>query len=383
MKLRNGSPSVGAKERLLSLDVFRGLTLAGMVLVNNAGDWQHIYPPLKHAEWHGWTPTDLVFPFFLLIVGIAIPIALENRRIAGESISDLQRQILRRTLIIFLIGLFLNWFPPTSDPVGRLMSVRIPGVLQRIAICYGISALLFLRASRGGIWRLSSALLVGYWLLLTFVPAPGFTAGDLSREGSLPSWVDRTLLPGHTYRPDYDPEGILSTVPALVTTLIGVLAGQWLRQDRDRMEKVAALFAAGFLLLLAGYATSAVFPINKALWTSSYVLFSGGLGLLGFALCHWLVDLRQVRAWSRPFVIFGVNALALFVLSGVMADLLNEIRLGLADGGAETLRVFLYRQLFLSWLSPLNASLAYAISYVLLWWVLMWVLYRKRIFIRI
>ena len=370
-------------ERLLSLDVFRGLTIAAMVLVNNAGDWQAIYPPLRHADWHGWTPTDLVFPFFLLIVGVAIPIALENRRAAGGSMSDLYRRIARRTLLIFAIGLFLNWFPPTSDPLGRLLNVRIPGVLQRIAICYGVAAILFLRVSRAGIWRLSVVLLVGYWLLLTFVPAPGFVAGDLSRSGSLPSWIDRTLLAGHTYRPEYDPEGILSTIPAIVTALIGVLAGQWLRQHRDRMERVAGLFAAGFLLLLAGYVSNAIFPINKALWTSSYVLFSGGLGLLGFALCHWLVDLRGIRSWSRPFVVFGVNALALYVMSGVVADLLTEIRLGLPDGGSETLRSFLYRSLFTSWLSPFNASLGFAISYVILWWGVMAILYRKRIFIRV
>lgn len=372
-----------SSERLLSLDVFRGLTIAGMVLVNNAGDWQAVYSPLSNAEWHGWTPTDLVFPFFLLIVGMAIPIALENRRTAGGSMTDLYRKIVRRTLIIFMIGLFLNWFPPTSDPIGRLLNVRIPGVLQRIAVCYGIASLLFLRLSRAAIWRLGAALLVGYWLLLKVVAAPGSVAGDLTRAGSLPSWVDRTLLAGHIYRPEYDPEGILSTIPAIVTALIGVLAGQWLRQDRDRMEKVAGLFAAGFLLLLGGYISNAIFPINKALWTSSYVLFSGGLGLLVFALCYWLVDLQGVKSWSQPFVVLGVNALALYILSGVMADLLTEIRLGLPDGGTETLRAFLYRNLFTHWLSPRNASLGYALGYVVFWWTVMWGLYRKRVFIRV
>lgn len=375
--------ATGPAERLLSLDVFRGITIAGMVLVNNAGDWQAIYPPLRHAEWHGWTPTDLVFPFFLLIVGVAIPIALESRRAAGGSMAGLYRKIAQRTVTIFAIGLFLNWFPPTSDPIGRLINLRIPGVLQRIAVCYGIAAFIFLRVGRAGIWRLAVGLLLGYWLLLTFVPAPGFTAGDLSREGSLASWVDRTLLAGHIYRPEYDPEGLLSTIPAVVTTLIGLLAGQWLRQNRDQMERVAGLFAAGFLLLLGGYLGNAIFPINKALWTSSYVLFSGGLGLLGFATCHWLVDLRGVRSWGQPFVVFGVNALALYTLSGITADLLTEIRLGLPDGGTETLRSFLYRHLFTNWLSPLNASLGYAICYVLLWWGVMWILYRKRIFIRV
>lgn len=371
------------RERFLALDVFRGLTIAGMVLVNNAGDWQAIYGPLRHATWHGWTPTDLVFPFFLLIVGVAIPIALEKRRAAGGTMTDLYRRILRRTLIIFALGLFLNWYPPTADPLGRLLTLRIPGVLQRIAICYGLAAIIFLRVGRRGIWQLAGGLLVGYWLLLTLVPAPGFAAGDLTREGSLASWVDRTLLPGHIYKPDYDPEGILSTIPALATALIGVLAGEWLRRDRDGMEKAAGLFAAGVLTLLAGYLWDGLFPINKALWTSSYVLFTGGLGLLTLALCYWLVDLRGLRRWAWPFVVFGVNALALYALSGIMADTLSEIQLAQADGTTESLRSWLYRRLFTGWLSPLNASLAYAVSYVLFWWGVMWVFYRRKIFIRV
>lgn len=371
------------RERLLSLDVFRGLTIAGMVLVNNAGDWQAIYPPLRHAEWNGWTPTDLVFPFFLLIVGVAIPLAFEKRRADGGTLTDLYWKIARRTLLIFAIGLFLNWFPPTSDPVGRLLSLRIPGVLQRIALCYGVAAILYLQFGRPALRRITGGLLLGYWLLLRLVPAPGFSAGDLTREGSLPSWVDRTLLAGHIYRPQYDPEGLLSTIPAVATALIGVLAGQWLRTRREGMERAAGLFAAGVLLLLAGYGWSALFPLNKALWTSSYVLFTAGLGLLLFALCYWLVDLQGIRRWAWPFVVFGVNALALFILSGIMADLLTEIHLTLPDGTAETLRTYLYRRLFTSWLTPLNASLAYAISYVLFWWGVMWGFYRRKIFFRV
>ncbi|MGA1367119.1 MAG: acyltransferase family protein [Blastocatellia bacterium] len=378
--LSSESPS---RLRLHSLDVFRGLTIAGMVLVNNAGDWSAVYPPLLHADWHGWTPTDLVFPFFLLIVGVAIPMALENRRATGGSMSDLHRKIARRTLLIFLLGLLLNWFPPHPSAWERLQTLRIPGVLQRIAICYGVAALLFLRLGRRGMLFLTGGILVGYWMLLTWIPAPGGVAGDLSREGSLPSWIDRTLLAGHIYRPSYDPEGILSTLPALATTLIGVLAGQWLRSTRPPMERAAGLFAVGILCLLAGWAWDGFFPINKALWTSSYVLFTGGIGLQLLALCFWLVDLQGFRAWAFPFVVLGVNALALFVLTGLAADLLQVIRVTGPDGLSIPLQAIFYRRLFTNWLSPRNGSVAYALTFLAFWWVVMWGLYRRRLFLRL
>ena len=351
-----------------------------MVLVNNAGNWDAVYPPLKHADWNGWTPTDLVFPFFVLIVGAAIPMALENRKAAGGTMSDLYRKIARRTAIIFVLGLFLNWFPPYLD---RLFNLRIPGVLQRLAICYGVASLLYLKTGRRTQWWIAGGLLIGYWLLMTLVPAPGFAAGDLTREGSLASWVDRTLLPGHIYKPEYDPEGILSTIPSLATALIGVLAGQWLRERREGKEKAAGLFAAGTMCLLAGYLWNGLFPINKALWTSSYVLLTGGLGLLLLALCYWLVDLKGIKRWAQPLVVFGVNALALYALSGMMADVLNEIRVPLGNGAYDDLRTYLCLKLFNGWLSPVNASLAYALAYLLFWWLIMWILYRRRIFIKV
>lgn len=368
--------------RLRSLDVFRGLTIAGMVLVNNPGSWEAAYPPLQHAKWHGWTPTDLIFPFFVLIVGVAIPMALERRKSAGGTMSDIYRKIFRRTLLIFAIGLFLNWFPPTSDPLGRLLSLRIPGVLQRIALCYLFAALLYLGTSRRTQMAVTIGLLAGYWALLSLGSAPGYPMGDLTREGSLASWIDRSLLPGHIYKPDYDPEGLLSTLPAIATAMIGVFAGEWLRSARAGMEKAAGLFAVGLLCLLGGYVWNGLFPINKPLWTSSYVLFTGGLGLMILALCYWLIDLQGFERWSRPFTVFGVNALALFALSGLVADILGEIHL-VADGTEVTLRTFLYQKLFAGRLAPLNASLAFALSYVLLWWCVMYLFYRRRIFIKV
>ncbi len=369
--------------RLRSLDVFRGLTIAGMVLVNNPGSWDAAYAPLQHAKWHGWTPTDLIFPFFVLIVGVAIPMSLERHKTEGGASANLYRRIFRRTLLIFAIGLFLNWFPPTDDPLGRLLSLRIPGVLQRIALCYLFASLLYLKTTRRTQMIVTCGLLLGYWALLSFGSAPGYPIGDLTREGSLASWIDRTLLPGHIYKPDYDPEGLLSTLPAIATAMIGVFAGEWLRSSRDGMEKAAGLFAVGLLCLLGGYLWNGLFPVNKPLWTSSYVLFTGGLGLMILGLCYWLIDLRGIDRWSWPFTVFGVNALALFALSGLVADILGEIHIAQADATSITLRNFLYQKLFASWLAPLNASLGFALSYVAFWWLMMYILYRRRIFIRV
>lgn len=367
--------------RMLSLDVFRGLTIAAMVLVNNAGDGKNIYWPLGHAPWHGWTPTDLIFPFFVFIVGVAIPLAFEKRVEAGGSQQDLYIKIIRRSLLIFFISLLvLHWFPYTLEKLSR---IRIPGVLQRIAVCYGIAAFIYLKVRWRGQAIIAAALLLGYWAAMKLIPAPGFAPGDLTMEGSLASWVDRTLLPGHIYRPQYDPEGILSTVPAIATCLTGVLAGTWLQQKREPLDKAAGLFGFGALCTVIGWCWNLVFPINKALWTSSYVMFTTGLALSLLALCYWAIDIKGVKGWTKPFVIFGVNALALFVFSGLLARVFGVIHTTKMDGTPGNLQTWLYEHLFLSWLAPVNASLGYALGYVLLWLGLMTVLYRRRIFIKV
>lgn len=377
IKEASTSPLVG---RLRALDVFRGLTIAAMVLVNNPGNWQAVYPPLLHAPWDGWTPTDLVFPFFVFIVGVAIPLAFERRKAVGGSQRDLYLKIARRTAIIFGLGLWLNAFPFSGAWFSNL---RIPGVLQRIALCYGLAALIFLKARvKTQVW-LTAALLLGYWAMMKLIPAPGYARGDLTLEGSLASWVDRTLLAGHIYKPLYDPEGSLSTLPAIATALLGVLAGQWLMQKREALEKIAGLFVAGALCVIGGYVWDWFFPINKALWTSSYVLFTGGLALELLALCYWLVDLQGYRRWAKPFVVFGVNALALYVLSGMLSDVLNVVPRAKLDGATGNLKSWIYERVFESWLAPVNASLAFALSYVAFWWLLMWVLYRRKIFIKV
>lgn len=369
-----------AAGRLISLDVFRGLTIAGMVLVNNPGTWSHIYWPLDHAEWHGWTPTDLIFPFFLFIVGISITLSLARRADAGGSQRDLLLSIFRRALILFALGTFLAGFP-----YFNFSTIRIPGVLQRIAVCYLISSLIFLKTR----WRtqamIAAALLVGYWLLMTRVPAPGFAAGDLSKEGSLASYIDRVVLGPHIWKQGkvYDPEGILSTLPAIATTLCGILTGHWLRTRRSQLEKVGGLFFAGVVAVMLGWFWSLWFPLNKALWTSSYVVFTAGMALLLLGLCYWLIEIKHYRRWTWPFVVFGVNAITLFVGSGLMARLMSLWKIPRANGTQGNLQTFIYDHLFASWAQPVDASLAYAISFLLLWLLLVWLLYRKKIFIKI
>jgi len=367
-------------ERLVSLDVFRGITIAGMTLVNNPGSWEHIYWPLEHAQWEGWTPTDLVFPFFLFIVGVSISLALGNRIERGSNKRDLYLKILKRSIIIFAIGLFLNGFP-----YFNLSELRIPGVLQRIAVCYFFASIIFLNTKVTAQIIISFVLLIIYWLLLTYVPAPGFAAGDLTKEGSLPSFVDRMVFGDHVWAQAkvYDPEGLLSTIPAVVTTLIGVLTGQLLRTNKSTYQKAAGMFVAGMICIVIGWAWNPFFPINKALWTSSYTFFTGGLALQFLGFCYWLTDIKGYRRWAKPFEIFGLNAIALYVGSGIMADLLGLIKVSAADGTKVPTQSWIYENWFASWASPVNASLAYAIAFVLVWLFLMWILYRAKVIIRI
>jgi predicted acyltransferase len=378
-KMKNVSSHAATGDRLISLDVFRGITIAGMVLVNNPGTWSSIYWPLQHAEWHGWTPTDLVFPFFLFIVGVAIPLAFGRRIESGGSRRDLYLKVVRRTLIIFALGMFLAGFP-----YFQLGTIRIPGVLQRIAVCYLFASIIFLNAKVRTQVIITVALLIVYWLLMTFLPAPGFGAGDLTKEGSIASFIDRVIFGPHIWKQGkvYDPEGLLSTIPALATTMFGVFTGQWLRTAKSQYEKVAGLFVAGAVCVVIGWCWNPFFPINKSLWTSSYVFFTGGLALEFLALCYWLIDIRKYQRWTKPFVVFGVNAIALYVGSGLMARLMELIKLPWGEGTI-SLQDWIFEKLFLSWASPINASLAYAICFISVWLGLMWILYSRKIFIKV
>jgi predicted acyltransferase len=373
-----------AEGRLLSLDAFRGITIAAMVLVNNPGTWTAVYRPLTHAEWHGWTPTDLVFPFFLFAVGVSITLALGRRWSTGDSAGVLTGRVIRRAVIIFGLGLVLNGTAALAFGTG-VDTIRVMGVLQRIALCYLGAGLLFIWSG----WRtqvvLAVALLLGYWALLTLVPVPGFGAGDLGKDGSLAAWLDRLLLGRHIWRGGrvYDPEGLLSTLPAIATTVAGVLAGHWLVSNRPPARKVGGLALAGAAALVTGLAWGAWFPINKSLWTSSYALFTAGAAALGLAACGWVVDIKELRRWARPFVVFGTNALALFFLSTLCAVLLLAIHVAPGDGAHVTLHALLYQRLFAPLATPINASLAWAAAYLLVWLGLMELLYRRRIFIRV
>ena len=366
----------GESARIDSLDVFRGLAIAAMILVSTPGTWTAVYTPLDHAIWNGWTMTDLVFPFLLFAMGAAVPFALARRRGTPRLVG---RHIVRRALVLFALGLVLN--AVEAAPPLQWATFRIPGVLQRIAIVFLAVAWL----TEGGSLRVQIAAVVAalaaYWAALTLIPVPGVGAGVLTPEGNLASFIDRALLGRHLLNRWSDPEGLLSTVPAIATAMCGVFAGDWLRERRQPHHS-AGLFVAGVLAMAAGLAWGRVFPINKNLWTSSFALFSAGLAAQALALCHWLVDVKGWRALSRPLAAFGRNPLAAYFLSVGFDSLLTRVRL--TDG---SLKGLIYRSAFVPWLRPCcgaeAASLGYAIAYVVLWGAILGEMYRRRVFIRI
>jgi predicted acyltransferase len=404
------APSAPPRERLLSLDVFRGLTVAGMLLVNDPGSWEHIFPPLEHATWNGWTPTDLVFPFFLFIVGITTHISLSNRRARGDNESAIRAQIIRRGALIFLFGFLVNGFPyftwgdvpGVADPSllqrmgDRLLHWRIMGVLQRIGLAYMLAGLLTLRSTLKQQVGIIATLLLGYWIVMTALPVPGEgTIGALLLgEGprTMAAWTDRLVLDwtrwglgNHLWVSSvtWDPEGILSTVPAIATCMLGNLAGQWIAQRRPLSERLAGLYAAGAVGMMVGLMWNWVFPINKSLWTSSYVLFTAGIAAVSLATIMYFVDFHKTRRWTKPFVIYGVNPTIAFVGSGVMARLIYSIFKVTKDGKRIPLQAGIYQTLYASWLSPTVASLAFAVSFVLFWYGILYVLYKKDIILKV
>jgi predicted acyltransferase len=459
--------------RLISLDVFRGLTIAGMVLVNNPGT-SPVYWPLDHAEWNGLTPTDWIFPFFLFIVGVAISISL-GRVVRTESGSDagnsgragVYTKIISRAVSIYLLGAavsvlpffqfqsstapdwlkMLDWLAFAAALLFLLMrnykvagilagvafagiaamnlagyniisydfgTIRIMGVLQRIAVCYLITSLIFLHTNWKQQMYISAALLLGYCFIMTMIPVPGCEITTINDKAcNLAAYLDRLIITEpHIWRfgKVYDPEGLLSTIPAIVTTISGVLAGTWLmRRDKGEgisdksndgnansssdsslipytssLNTVSGLFFFGVVLFALGWIWNFFFPFNKALWTSSYVLVTTGLALLTLGCCYWLIDIKGYRRWAQPFVIFGSNALALFVFSGLFARMMSAFRVAYtAEGKGISIQKWLVDNVFLTLFQPINASLAYAISFILFFLFLMWLLYRKGIYIKV
>ena len=399
------------RERLLSLDVFRGLTVAGMLLVNDPGTWSAIYPPLEHAPWHGWTPTDLIFPFFLFIVGITTHLSLSARRARGDDDGELRKQILRRGALIFLVGFLVNGFPfftwgtvpGNADPsflarvVDRLYHWRILGVLQRIGLAYMCAALLTYRADVKRILVTAGSMLLGYWLVMTVFPVPrtGGTLGALlldSPPNTMAAFWDRVVLDwtrfglgNHLWSGSmtWDPEGLLSTVPAICTAMLGALAGRWIGTERSLGERLNGLFAGGCLGMVLGMIWNWGFPINKGIWTSSYVLFTAGMACVSIATIMWLVDVHGYKRWTSFFVIYGTNPLVAFVGSGILARLIYSVISVDYAGRRMSLQAAIYQSMFASWLSPLNASLAFALCFVGLWFGILYVLYRRQIFVKL
>jgi predicted acyltransferase len=365
--------------RLVSLDVFRGMTIAGMILVNNAGNWNSVYWPLDHAKWHGWTPTDLIFPFFLFIVGVSMVLSFEARRRRGATSEDLLWHVVKRSAIIFAIGFALALWGSSFN----LHTVRIYGVLPRIAAVYLVASAIVLYCGRRARAGIAAGLLLGYWLLMT--RAPGF---DLTMDGNLAGFVDRKLLYEHLWVAHrFDPEGLLSTFPAIVSTLIGVFTGEWLKQESGvrsqasggHVGKVQGMVVAGAVLMVAGEVWGQWFPINKNLWTSSYVLFTGGFALAALALCYWMAEMRGWRSWGVPFVWYGSNAITVYAASAALAvfSVTHYVRPGV------TYKAWVYGTMFAPLASAENASVMYASAYVLTFLVLAWVMYRNKIFVKI
>lgn len=360
---------MSSTSRLLSLDVFRGMTIALMILVNSPGN-NTAYAWLNHSVWNGCTITDLVFPFFVFIVGVSLAFSLSKQVTLGVPKYQLLAKIARRALLIFLLGLFLNAFPNHFD----FSELRIFGVLQRIAICYFVAACIFLTCSAALQVILTVILLAGYAFIITL--------GDLTLEGNIVGYVDRLFFSSaQLYEKIFDPEGILSTLPAIATALIGNLIGIWLMSDYQQKQKWCGMLFFAALFMMLGWIWSIWLPINKALWTSSYVLWSAGLALLLLSICYWLIEIRGWKKWSKPFEIFGLNAITAYFLHIFFLKIQAMIHLSLASGKVVNLRLYITDHLF-GWASAKNASLMYAVCYVLLWLILLTVMYRKKIFIR-
>jgi predicted acyltransferase len=371
----NRLPDLGiSADREPWLDVLRGFAVAGMIVVNNPGSWDHVYWPLVHAPWHGWTGADLIFPLFLFIVGVSVSFSFSNREWSSK--------VLRRTVLLYALGVLITAYP-SSD----FSTIRLTGVLQRIAACYLLGVIILLALPRPAqMLAFIAALLVAYHLFLIFIAVPGCALGSLSRECNVSGYVDRMILGRHVGAESHDPEGLLTTIPALATTLCGLVAGQWLRARRCDRNKLFVLVAAGGCCVTAGVMGHAWLPINKTLWTSTYVLLTAGTSCLALALCYAVIGDKRIEIWALPFHVLGVNALAAFVSSEVLARTMavqHWWNLPHVDGKAGVdLRTFIYERLFMPFAVPELGSALWAVAYLALIFGMMMASYALRVRIR-
>lgn len=421
------------KERLISLDVFRGFTILLMTIVNNPGSWAAIYPPLAHAEWHGCTPTDLVFPFFIFIMGSSIPFAMPTKQFDYLVFN----KIIVRSLRIFCLGLFLNYFSRIEllglegisllllrlmitfavayallgnfslkiktylvfgifaillilaySQIESFREVRIPGVLQRIGIVYFFVAILYLKTNLKTQLLVAASILLGYWLTMGFIPVPGFGAANFEKGTNLAAWLDNLVLEGHlwSYSKTWDPEGILSTLPAIATGIFGMFIGQVLNLQIPKVEIIKKTAIIGIALLITGLLWSIVFPINKSLWTSSYVLYTAGIATICLTLLYWIIDVLNYNKWIKLFLIWGVNPMIVFFFSGIIPRVLSTIKIQNPEIATEeiNLQSYIYNYNIVPLFSnPLDASLTYALVYAVFWSIILWVFYKNKLIFKV
>ncbi len=389
------------KDRMISLDVFRGLTVGLMILVNNPGSWSHVYSPLRHASWHGWTPTDLVFPFFLFIVGVAMALSFGKRMEAGADVADLKKKVWSRGAIIIGLGLFLNGFPfniPLNAQMAadfefmeifrRFLTLRYWGVLQRIGMAYLMGGLIILYLPRTMSRIFAVGVLVFIYEFFMRVPlVDGWGAGSFELADNFVRYLDMLIFgEAHLYGGTgvaFDPEGFLSTLPAVVTLLSGFWLGEYLLRPIDHQEKLSNLSVLGIILFVLGSLLGLIEPINKQLWTVSYVITMDGLAIMMIVVSSYLIDVKKMDFWIKPAIVFGSNALVVFVGSGIMGRLMSMMKTTNAEGEIVSLKHALYTGVFVPLAGNINGSLLFALTNIAFWLAILWYLYSKKIFVKI
>ena len=360
------------KNRIISVDIFRGLTIVLMILVNTPGTWSHVYAPLLHAKWHGYTPTDLVFPFFLFIVGTSIAFAYQNKTASSAT----YRKIIVRSLKLIGLGLFLGAFMIRFPFIKDFESIRFPGVLQRIGVVFFFAAILFMNFNWKTLIGICFTLLVGYWLLMTYVPVEGVASTFDRAPNNLANYLDVKIFGTHNYKSDYDPEGFLSTLPSIATSLLGIFTGLILTSKREKKEMV--LLGLGVVMLILGYLWDIIFPINKALWSSSFVLVTAGWANIFLGLIYYFSDVRDVKVGSI-FKYVGANAITIYFLSSFISKIMGQIKVG-----ETSLHGWIFQNVYTHDFMTLElSSLLYGLTVVGFYMILAYIMYKKKIFIKV